>query len=539
MQQKDTVSKQKLQGVYYTPPQLAYSIANLFATQNLHTVLEPSCGDGVFLDGLQRSGCLNRTNVDAVEISVGEAQKVQTRYQEYENVHVFQEDFFAFYNRVRNQKQYDLILGNPPYIRYHYLTEEQKKQQSNILVSNGMKANKLVNAWVVFLVACASLLSENGKIAFVLPADVLQVSYAENLRGFLSEQFAKITLITFEQLVFQGITQEVIVLIGEKGKEKQGIRMIEIKRPDELSTIDFQNNDFCQTQYTSGKWTEYFLKKQEMEQIQVIRSDSRFTTFSDYGVIQVGITTGNNDYFCISEDICEKYGLEDVTLPLLGRSSHIHGIFFTREDWESNRASGKKARLILFPDSPLESYPDKHKEYIEKGESSGEHIRYKCSIRDRWYIVPSVWIPDAFFENRSNLYPKLVLNRCQATSTDTIHRIKFHSGINPGDVLLAYYNSISFAFTEICGRSYGGGVLEITPGEMRKMIFPKVSNIPEEIRTNLLQYIDSAVRNREDIENVLDRVDQEILIDFLGIDAEWCTQCRGIWKKMQKRRLSR
>ena len=112
------------------------------------------------------------------------------------------------------KERYDLILGNPPYIRYQYLTEEQREIQSDILVSHGMKANKLINAWVAFLVACVQLLSDTGKIAFVIPAEILQVAYAEDLRLFLSEHLAKITLITFDQLVFPDIEQEVVVYNG-------------------------------------------------------------------------------------------------------------------------------------------------------------------------------------------------------------------------------------------------------------------------------------------------------------------------------------
>lgn len=77
--------------------------------------------------------------------------------------------------------------------------------------------------------------------------------------------------------------------------------------------------------------------------------------------------------------------------------------------------------LISFPDTPYEDYPTKHREYIEPGEKNKENKGYKCSIRDRWYIVPSVWVPDAFFLRRNNLYPKFVLNRCNAVSTDTMH----------------------------------------------------------------------------------------------------------------------
>ena len=411
--------------------------------------------------------------------------------------------------------------------------------QSEILTSHGMKANKLINAWVAFIVACVQLLSENGKIAFVIPAEILQVAYAEDLRLYLAKNLAKITLITFEQLVFPDIEQEVVVFIGEKGKEEKGIRIIEMNNLDSFSQLRLEQNGFQQLRHVKEKWTKYFVTPDEMSLIQGLRNDNRFAKFSEYGLINVGITTGNNGYFSVTEETTEQYGLADVTLPLIGRSSHAHGIYFTKEDWEKNKGMGKRARLINFPEIPYEEYPDGHKKYISFGEKNGEHKGYKCSIRDRWYIVPSVWVPDAFFLRRNNLYPKFVLNGCGAVSTDTMHRMKFNEGVTPENILLAYYNSISFAFTEICGRSYGGGVLEVLPGEMGNILLPKVDAVNPKLRETLLAHIDSIVQNGEDIETALNIVDEELLVKTLGIDSEICRKCRVIWKKMQRRRLGR
>ena len=52
--------------------------------------------------------------------------------------------------------------------------------------ANGMKPNKLINIWICFLVACTKMLSEKEKIAFIIPAELLQVKYAEEVRLFLS-----------------------------------------------------------------------------------------------------------------------------------------------------------------------------------------------------------------------------------------------------------------------------------------------------------------------------------------------------------------
>lgn len=540
MRLKKDSSEQKLRGAYYTPLQLADAMVSLCVSADIATVLEPSCGDGVFLDSLANTGNMdNLCTVHAIEIEPAEAEKVSVRYADKNNVDVLNEDFFDFYNRVQGKQTYDLILGNPPYIRYQYLTESQRESQSNILTSNGMKSNKLINAWVAFMVACVQLLSEKGKIAFVIPAEILQVAYAEDLRLYLSNHLAKITLITFEQLVFPDIEQEVVVFIGEKGNEEKGIRIIEMPNLNGFAQLELVKNGYQKMQHVKEKWTKYFVTAEEMNLIQSLRSDKRFAKFSDFGLINVGITTGNNSYFSITEETTSEYDLHDATLPLIGRSSHAHGIYFTEEDWKANKQSGKRARLLSFPEAPYEQYSDGYKRYIALGESTGEHEGYKCSIRDRWYIVPSVWVPDAFFLRRNNLYPKFVLNRCGAVSTDTMHRMKFYLGVEPENVLLAYYNSISFAFTEICGRSYGGGVLEILPGEMGNILLPRIAHIETATRNKLLEQIDVIVRNDENIEQALDLVDQEILINLCGLSSDICKQMRLVWRKMQKRRLGR
>lgn len=540
MRLKKNSSEQKLRGAYYTPLQLADAMVGLFASQDITTVLEPSCGDGVFLDSLKNLKLLDKVKrVAAVEIEPDEAEKVRSRYGGFDQIEVCTEDFFDYYYRVLGKESFDLILGNPPYIRYQYLKESQREMQSEILTSHGMKANRLINAWVAFIVACMQLLSENGKIAFVIPAEILQVAYAEDLRLYLANNLAKITLITFEQLVFPDIEQEVVVFIGEKGKEEKGIRIFEMNNLDSFARFKLEWNGFQKLQHVKEKWTKYFVNPNEMSLIQELRNDNRFAKFSEYGLINVGITTGNNGYFSITEETTEQYDLANVTLPLIGRSSHARGIYFTQEDWEKNKGIGKRARLINFPEIPYDEYPDGHKKYISFGEKNGEHEGYKCSIRDRWYIVPSVWVPDAFFLRRNNLYPKFVLNRCGAVSTDTMHRMKFNEGVTPENILLAYYNSVSFAFTEICGRSYGGGVLEVLPGEMGNILLPKVDAVNPKLRETLLAHIDSIVQNGEDIETALNIVDEELLVKTLGIDSEICRKCRVIWKKMQRRRLGR
>ena len=441
---KENSSERKLRGAYYTPLKLAEKMVEIFNTDlSIATILEPSCGDGVFIDALIETNFMKRQNkVTAIEIEKNEAEKLSKKLSSMANIRVVNGDFFEFYQEYKEVKKYDLILGNPPYIRYQYLESKQRAEMADILIQHGMRANKLINTWVGFMVACVHMLSPNGKIAFVVPAEILQVAYAEELRLFLANELSKITLLTFEELVFPDIEQEVVVFIGERGATEKGIKIVELNNLDDLESLDINANGFQKLSHVHEKWTKYFTTVQENQLISRIREDARFQKLSNTGIINVGITTGNNKYFSVDKETVENYDLTNVVRPLIGRSSHAHSIYFQQEDWKENAEQGKAAYLIDFPDVPIEKYSQGQKAYIEFGEKNEENIGYKCRIRERWYQIPSIWVPDAFFLRRNNLYPKFVLNCCDAVSTDTMHRVKFNEGIEPERIVLSYYNSI-------------------------------------------------------------------------------------------------
>ena len=87
---------------------------------------------------------------------------------------------------------------------------------------------------------------------------------------------------------------------------------------------------------------------------------------------------------------------------------------------------------------------------IKYGEEKEFHTGYKCRIRKRWYITPSLWIPQGFALRQVNRYPKLVLNQVEASSTDTIHRVRFISEVfSPESIVVCFLNSLTFAYSEV------------------------------------------------------------------------------------------
>lgn len=560
---KENASIEKLNGRYFTPQLIADFVTEWVVDQEqaIKNVLEPSVGEGIFLSNLSKFENTTNSNIIAIEIDEDTAKEAisKTGYSFYSNWDFFREktedkkvvindDFYHAYKNGLEQKRFQAILGNPPYIRYQYLQEDQRVEQSEILTRNLMKSNKLINAWVSFTVACISCMEDSSRIGLVVPAELLQVKYSEDLRKFLVKQLNRCTIVTFDNLVFDDIEQEVVLLLGEKiaNDDEHLIKIVPFENAESLDINRLASIDFMEADIESSKWTKYFLIDKQLEIIDRIKNSNNFLKFSDVATCEVGITTGNNKYFCINDDTVREFDLKQYCRPLIARSVNIRGVQFLKEDWEENVTLG--ARTYLLDLAPYESreFAKGVKEYIKWGEKTEQNSSYKTRIRDEWYKVPSVWSPDVFFLRRNYQFPKVMLNtpEVEAVSTDTMHRIKLKDSKNRLRLIVSYYTTVGLLFSELEGRSYGGGVLEILPSEVSKVMLPNIFEnqilTDQEIK-ELFHKIDQYIRSNgnERIESLLDDIDRRILVKGIGMSQREITELRNAWNILKNRRLSR
>lgn len=546
---KPIATYQKLRGGYYTPKPIADFLAQWAIQSPTAQVLEPSCGDGILLESAARTlmelgASKTKTGelIHGVEIDRAEAIKAIERVRSLkvtaspELIH--QGDFFAYYKaHLSDKKLFDAVIGNPPFIRYQNFVEEQRVVAFELMRRAGLHPNRLTNSWVPFLVASSFLLNQHGRLAMVIPAELLQVNYAAELRYFISNYYSQVTLITFRSLVFEGIQQEVVLLLAERnGSGHTGIRTIELAGIDDLASYrhrKFLKSELKTMDHSTEKWTQYFLEEKEMQLLRELRANPLLPVAEDIIDVDVGIVTGMNDFFVLAEDQIRERSLESHTQRIVSRSGHLQGIIFVESDWTANAKKQLPAFLLTLPDVPFEELPQAVKDYVLYGENRNLHKGYKCSIRKRWYIVPSVWTPDAFMLRQVHNYPKIILNKADATCTDTIHRVKFRNGKKGGSVAAAFFNSLTFAFSEVTGRSYGGGVLELEPREAERLPLP----LAESHRLNPNQLNRLLVAG--DIEGVLNITDKALLRDGLGLSVREVKVLRGSWQKLRDRRINR
>lgn len=536
----------KLRGGYYTPTSIAEFICSWAIQDKKDVVLEPSCGDGNFIEAsIKRFNELGVKGKDlygrikGIELIPDEAEKASYRAANYglNSDTIVNNDFFSF---ISNQEKtsYNVIVGNPPFIRYQNFPEKHRIIAIKMMEDLGLKPNKLTNIWVPFLVICSSKLSKKGRLGMVIPAELFQVKYAEETRIFLSKFFDRITIVTFKKLVFDGIQQEVVLMLCEKSvPNAKGIRVLELDDLTQLKNINFKEiseTEIVQIRHDTEKWTKYFLTPREIQLLRTIKDSNRIPLANNILDADVGIVTGCNEFFMLNSSLVAKWKLQKDTMKVVSKSNQLSGIIFNDIDFDNSSLNNSANQLFLPKNIEFNELDKKSQKYIEYGESKEFHKGYKCRIRKRWYITPSLWIPQGFALRQVNRYPKLILNKVDASSTDTIHRVRFISSeYSPESIAICFLNSLTFAFSEVTGRSYGGGVMTFEPTEIEELLIPVVEN--HGININ---HIDSLIRE-DRIEEVLDIVDKAVLIKHYGFTLEETLELRAIWKKMSDRRINR
>lgn len=524
-------TNQKLRGGFYTPEPIADFILKwAFNGTTGQDLLEPSCGDGVFLE---RASKYKYKSITAIEFDKKEAKKAENLKLRASKV--INTDFHQFCNETN--KKFDIVVGNPPYIRYQYFDQKQQKEAEAIFDRVGIKYSKLTNAWVSFVIGSSLLLKDQGKIGFVLPAELLQVSYAKPLRDYLAHFFHKINIISFKKLVFPDIQQEVVLLLCEKnGIDKHLIEHLEVEDASDLEKIDITllKSPKKKIDFRENKWTFYFLEQKEIDFLESLKSSNRIPKMKDFADVEVGITTGANDFFTVPKSVVDDFNLASYAKPLVGRSIQVDGAVFLKNDWKLNQNNSAKSNLLVFP--PLKEMKQNKEaiKYLKTGEDRDINKGYKCGIRDEWQIIPSIRLSDALFIRRSNIHPKLVKNEAKAYTTDTMHRVFIKKNVNADGLISSFYNSLSFAFSEIVGRSYGGGVLELMPSEVEEILIPYKKE-----HQAIIGDLDAMLRKKKSIDQILDYSDSIILKKGFGLTDKEIKLARGIWKKLSNRRLGR
>lgn len=530
-------SEEKLRGGYYTPDDIATFLCRWVLSGGARFLLEPSCGDGAFLSALANIAGRSKVNVVGFEIIEKEAAKARRRLagQSAVTAEVHGTDFLGWVLANFNKcEQFDAVLGNPPFIRYQYWPEPFQRKAEDLFRLLHLPFTKHTNAWVPFVLASIAMLRKGGRLAMVLPAEIIHVMHAQSIRTYLGNTCKRVLLVDPEEIWFEQTLQGAVLLLAEKkadnNEKSEGLAIVRVAGKDFLkqSADDlFDQGRFINGKTIEGKWTWALLRDGELRLIASLREHPKVKQFETIADVDVGLVTGANKFFLVPDEVVEAYQLHRWAHPMFGRSEHCPGVIYDKSQHSENSILGLPTNFIWL-NCHADKLPLGARNYIKLGEAQGLHERYKCRVRTPWYEVPSVYTTSVGMLKRCHDFPRLIFNELGAYTTDTAYRIK-PKDIDPKKLVHAFINSLTALTAELEGRHYGGGVLELVPSEIERLLVP----LPE-ARSVSLRKLDELVRSRQGGATLVEH--DSVTLASIGITGNERARLHEAWGRLRDRR---
>ena len=308
---------------------------------------------------MSRVGGFSKTDVTGFELDEEEATRAAERVSSshFSKLTIHQADFLEWgLIQIINKNQYfDAVLGNPPFIRYQYLPKAFQDFSESIFEALQVKFTKHTNAWVPFVLASIALLRPGGRLAMVIPSEIVHVTHAQGLRTFMGKHCKKVVLIDPQEIWFDGTLQGTVLLLAEKKENifspSEGVAIYPVKNKEFLEKSPwntFQSAKPINGKTVTGKWTRALVNKESIDLFDSLAEHSSVHLFNNIARVDVGIVTGANKFFLVTDDVVAKYSLGQWAYPMFGRSEHCPGIVYDQKQHDENKRKGNATNFIWF-----------------------------------------------------------------------------------------------------------------------------------------------------------------------------------------------
>ena len=529
----------KLRGAYYTSPLLVAAclerIAILTDAGQCLRVLEPSAGDGAFARGFRDfalRGQLRSPTLTCIEIDEKEAAKCRETLTCYGIAgQTIAGSFFAWADE--NAERFDAVVGNPPFVRYQFVTDQDRTLAERLLRREGLALQSVSNLWILFALLSLHRLKPGGAFALVLPGELLTTISAGQIRLEMIRHCADLQIDLYPRDAFPDILQDVVIISGTYAPQVQAERRVTFREHASGGVQTWQH-----VVVASGEsWMRYLLTAPEWEAFGRARTLPGFHPLKSVATIGVAIVTGANDFFTVDENTVAKFELWEWARPLLARTADSLGIVYNAADQELARRQGRKCWLLDFsaarPDPMLHPLAA---QYLQTGVERGLPARYKCRIRTPWYRVPHIKAGTLMLPKRSHQHHRLLLNQPRVFTTDTIYRGEMTPAFadRETDLVSGFHNSLTLLSAELEGRTYGGGVLELVPSELARLVVPLINTCPHLER---LDNISRQAGGQRDATDALVEATDQLLTQLIPEYVEVQSCLNAARKRLRLRRF--
>lgn len=490
------IEKKKL-GAFYTDNELVNFLTEKILINNPKRILEPSFGEGVFIKNLYKK----KYNSEIVGIEIDKKIFEELKINN-DKLKLINKNFLDY----SDNSGFDTIVGNPPFVRTRFLSNNQKKTSINYYKNIlNLKSLSDPSLWLLFIYHSFNLLNKNASIGFILPYDFTFVNYAKPLWEKIFLNFGKIEIHHAKKRYFYDILQDTVIFYAsEYGKHTDYLSYFTYKK-DITDTVFQKKEIFIKDILNDNKPFKRALLPLEYFDIEK-KISKKLIKITDIAKFHIGYVSGNKNYFHPDDSTIKKFNLKKESLIRTIADTKIlknNGIF------TSNIKKNELSNLFY----PI-SLNSEDANYVKYGENNNVNKQHKTLKRKKWFIVPLIK-PPQYFINIFENFPLMIFNDAQYIATNTFLCGYLNNGYEKKILLNNWFTSLTELFIEIEIHSLGGGMLVFVPKEISKIYIPN-NNI---IDNDFIEKVDFYSKSRN-IKKIIELGNEVILKKYLGLTVK-------------------
>ena len=234
----------------------------------------------------------------------------------YKNAFEWRFEFPEVLNNNGEFEGFDLIIGNPPYIRHEEIKHLKSQLEKDFTIFNSS-----ADILTYFFELGNNVLRPKGILSFIVSNKFFKVSYGHNLRSYLTQNTSIQQIIEFDKVnIFDEATVKTAIIQFQKDMISKTLNYVDVlEMPDNLGAyVNDYGKEFEQSLFNNGQW---IFQNEKLWNI--------YNKINEYGTalskwdlkINFGIKTGYNEAFLLDEDtknkiIAENSDAGDVIKPI-------------------------------------------------------------------------------------------------------------------------------------------------------------------------------------------------------------------------------
>ncbi len=470
----------RVKGQFWTPDWVADAMVSYAIAGGVNELFDPAVGAGAFFLAARRVALqtgielqLSGTEVDPKVLIEG--KKWGLTDQDLSNVQIC--DF------VLNSPGMSLAatVANPPYIRHHRLSSAVKTQLTSLCQNiTGFTIDGRAGLHVYFLLKALSMLRDNGRLAFIMPADTVEGVFAKKLWNWITHHYCLDAVVSFapEATPFPGVDTNVLIFFIRKSQPGQQFNWVRClaMHPDELKNwvlSDFKMTNRSSLEVQIRDVAEALSSGLSRPATDALNSAYRLVK---YAKIMRGVATGSNKFFFLTRLQADNLQIPSAFLKLsLGRTRDVPGDAITYQTIEDADKAGRPTLLLSLDGRPVESFPASIQSYLAKGVALELPSLALIKQRKPWYKMEARTAPPflfaylgrrnaRFIRNEANIIPLTsflcVYPRCQ----DPQHIAALWRVLSHPETM----RNLAFV-----GKSYGAGAIKVEPRALETLPLPE------------------------------------------------------------------